>query len=612
MGKISRFSIVLVSIALAVWGLYPSIWWYFIATERQKDLAGMTRSALAAELRRTTQADVLLFQKLSFADKDAPARDVLPQEQAYILDVAKRYQKQYRDVERPDSWTLEAIGRIFGSDLAGRELLRENLEDYRLERILVYRRRKDSSLRLGLDLNGGQSVMVRPNPDEFAAEVAQLRSESGQGRDEIEGYLQDRIVSALQSRIDQFGLTEPEIHSYQDGRIEIVVPSQNQNTGEEDQSVVESLLQVKGSLEFHLVDEGETENLSGYLRSNPLEYQVLLEGGTLQNYNLAAGQVIRGYYQKDKYGMDRLRGYLVLESEALLDGENITSARMDKNNLGQWQIYYSLDQDGAAKQQKIFTQNSGRLMAIVLDRRVLSYPRISAASGGSSYSGGQISGRFSSREARDLVNVLNSGNLPVSLNIDSQRVVGASLGEQTIRSGFIGIAVGFLAVVLFMLLYYRSAGFIADVALILNPFFLVAILATMNSTLTLTGIAGIILTIGMSVDANVIIYERIKEELSSGKGRRAAIEVGFARAFWTIIDANLTTGIAAVCLALFGNGAIQGFAITLAWGIVCSLFSALFISRLIFDFNTDILKCKNLAIMWRKIHKPVLRNLEGA
>ena len=612
MGKILRFSIVLVSIALAVWGLYPSIWWYFMATERQRELAGMTRSALAAELRRTTEADVLLFQKLSFADKDALARDVLPQEQAYILDVAREYQKRYRDVERPDSWTLEAIGQMFGSDVAGRELLRENLEDYRLERILVYRRRKDSSLRLGLDLNGGQSVMVRPNPDEFAAEVAQLSSESGQSKDEVEGYLQERIVSALQSRIDQFGLTEPEIHSYQDGRVEIVVPSQN--AGEGDQSVVDSLLQVKGSLEFHLVDEGETERLSNYLRVNLRQSQILLEEGTLADYNLAAGQEIRGYYQKDKYGMDRLRGYLVLESEALLDGENITSARMDKNNLGQWQIYYNLDQDGAAKQQKIFTQNSGRLMAIVLDQRVLSYPRISpkAASGSSSYSGGQISGRFSSREARDLVNVLNSGNLPVSLDIDSQRVVGASLGEQTIRSGLIGIVVGFLAVVLFMLVYYRTAGFIADLALILNLFFLVAILATMNSTLTLTGIAGIILTIGMSVDANVIIYERIKEELSDGKGRRAAIEVGFARAFWTIIDANLTTGIAAVCLALFGNGAIQGFAITLAWGIVCSLFSALFIARLIFDFNTDILKCKSLAIMWRKIQKPSLRNLGEA
>ena len=148
-------------------------------------------------------------------------------------------------------------------------------------------------------------------------------------------------------------------------------------------------------------------------------------------------------------------------------------------------------------------------MAIVLDKRVLSYPRISKNAGGaSSYSGGRITGRFSDQEAKNLVNVLNSGNLPVSLDIDSQRVVGATLGEQSIRSGLIGIGVGLLAVMLFMLFYYRSAGFIADLALVLNLFFLIAILATMNSTLTLTGIAGIILTIGISVDANVIIYER--------------------------------------------------------------------------------------------------------
>ncbi|WGK68427.1 protein translocase subunit SecD [Candidatus Haliotispira prima] len=602
MGKISRFSIVLVSIALALWGLYPSIWWYFVATDEEQSYANMTRTTLAEELRQATETDVLEFQKLSYEDKNALAKDVLGKDQAYILDVAKRYRENYRDVEKPDSWTLEAIGRMFGGDEAGRELMRESLEDYKLEQILVYRSRKNSALRLGLDLNGGQSVMVRPNPDEFAAEVDELLAESNQGRQEIEGYLQNRIVASLQSRIDQFGLTEPEIYSYQDGRIEIVMPSQNKVAGQTDTGVVETLLQVKGSLEFHLVNEQETEKLSSYLNVNPLKSRELSETGELKDYKLPAGQVIRGYYEKDKYAMDRLRGYLVLESETLLDGENVTNARMDKDNVGQWEIGYNLNQDGAAKQQKIFTNNPGRLMAIVLDKRVLSYPRISDNAGsGGSYSGGRIKGRFSDREATNLVNVLNSGNLPVAMDIDSQRVVGATLGEESIRSGLIGIAIGLLAVVLFMVFYYRSAGFIADVALVLNLFFLIAILATMNSTLTLTGIAGIILTIGMSVDANVIIYERIKEELFSGKSRKAAIEVGFSRAFWTIIDANITTGIAAICLALFGNGGIRGFAITLAWGIVCSLFTVLFVARLIFDFNTDVLKCKKLAIMWRKI-----------
>ncbi len=561
----------------------------------------MTRATLAEELRLVTEQDVLEFQKLAYSDKDALAKDALPSAQAYILDVARRYEKSYKDIKKPASWTLGAIGGMFGSDEAGRELLRENLEDYKLEQVLLYRSRKNSSLRLGLDLNGGQSVMVRPNPQEFAARIDELMGEAvpGRTRQDVANYLRDRIVTSLQNRVDQFGLTEPEIHSYQDGRIEIVMPSQNKSTEQTDTGVVDSLLQVKGSLEFHLVNEQETEKLSNYLNGNPARSRELTDTGKLNGYALPVGQVIRGYYEKDKYGMDRLRGYLVLESDTLLDGENITNAQMIKN-VGQWEISYSLNQEGTAQQQKIFTNYLGRSMAIVLDDRVLSYPKINSK-GGSSYSGGRITGRFSDQEARNLMNVLNSGNLPVPLDIDSQRVVGATLGEQSIRSGLIGIGIGLLAVILFMMLYYRSAGFIADVALVLNLFFLIAILATMNSTLTLTGIAGIILTIGMSVDANVIIYERIKEELLSGKSRKAAIEVGFARAFWTIIDANITTGIAAICLALFGNGGIQGFAITLAWGIVCSLFTALFIARLIFDFNTDVLKFKKLAIMWRKI-----------
>ncbi|MEM9423391.1 MAG: protein translocase subunit SecD [Spirochaetota bacterium] len=603
MGKTSRLAIVLLSLFLALWGLYPSIWWYFVATEEQRQFANMTRTTLAEQLRARSENDMLEFQKLSFKDKDALAADALSEDLSYILSAAKRYQSAYRDIEKPSSWTLGAIGEMFGGGEAGRELMRSSLEDYLLEKVLVYRKRKDNSLRLGLDLNGGQSVMVRPNPGEFEAKVLELQGQSnGQSRGDIEENLRSRIITSLQNRVDQFGLTEPEIHSFQDGRIEIVVPSQNKSAEQTDAGVVESLLQVKGSLEFHLVSEPETEKLRDHLNGNPRGAKELSETGELKDYKLAAGQVIHGYYEKDKYGMDRLRGYLVLESEVLLDGENITNAQMTKNKVGQWTIVYDLNQDGAAKQQKIFTNNGGRLMAIVLDQRVLSYPRISEDAGSSgSYNGGRITGRFSAQEAKNLVNILNSGNLPVSLDIDSQRVVGATLGEQSIRSGLIGIAIGFLAVVLFMAIYYRRAGFIADVALILNLFFLIAILATMNSTLTLTGIAGIILTIGMSVDANVIIYERIKEELLSGKSRAVAIEVGFARAFWTIIDANITTGIAAICLALFGNGGIQGFAITLAWGILCSLFAALFIARLIFDFNTDVLKFKKLAITWRKI-----------
>ena len=354
MGKISRLSIVLLSLALALWGLYPSIWWYFIATEEQRAFANMTRAALAQELRLQSEKDMLEFQNLSSRDKDALAAAALPEDLHYILTVAKRYQKSYRDIQKPASWTLEAIAKMFGSDNDGRELMRSSLEGYLLEQVLVYRGRKSSSLRLGLDLNGGQSVMVRPNQREFDAKVEELMADSPQERNDIARYLRDRIVTSLQNRVDQFGLTEPDIHSYQDGRIEIVVPSQNNNSGQTDTGVLESLLQVKGSLEFHLVDEFETDRLGQYLNANPAKSRDLSEAGELKDYNLPAGKVIRGYYEKDKFGMDRLRGYLVLESDVLLNGENITNAQMNKNQVGQWEINYNLDQDGGGQAAEDF------------------------------------------------------------------------------------------------------------------------------------------------------------------------------------------------------------------------------------------------------------------
>lgn len=599
MGKLSRLGIIVISLGLALWGLYPSIWWYFIADEEQKSLANMSRTTLAENLRLESENDLREFTKLVQEDQNSTE---LPSELSYIVTVAKNYQREAK-LDKPDAWTRAAIPRIFTSGSNSYELMRSKMEDYLLEQVMVYRSRKQASLRLGLDLNGGQSVMIRPNPEELQQRLDEMQKDSpNASRADLEQSLQKRVLVALQNRVDQFGLTEPQLHSYQDGRIEILIPSQNKEDSGTDLNLVESFLKVKGSLSFHFVDETETQRLLSFIQSNPTLASELQEKGSIDGFNLPAGRYIAGVYSKDKYGMDRLRSFQVLETEERLNGEDITSAQLGKDQQGQWEINYNLSQEGATKQQQIFTSYGGRLMAIVLDGRVLSSPRISSSAGGASaFSGGRITGRFSDQEAKDLANVLNSGNLPVSLDIESQQVVGASLGEASVRSGLLGIAIGFIAVVIFMVIYYRGAGLIATLALILNLFFLIAILATLNSTLTLTGIAGIILTIGMSVDANVIIYERIKEELRNGKGRKNAIEIGFARAFWTIIDSNLTTGIAAVCLALFGNGAVQGFAVTLAWGIVCSLFTALFIARLVFDFNTDVLKMKKITIMWKKV-----------
>lgn len=597
MTKTFRLVLVLFAFGLGAWGLYPSIWWYGIAAEEQKNLANMSRGTLAKYLRAETEADVKAFQSLVQAD---PQSEELPEELIYIQEVAEQFLLD-RKQSYPDSWSLENIGRVFG----GREQMRSKLEDYWIEKVLEYRARKQSSLKLGLDLNGGQSVMIRPEPEDFEQKLQELsKGNQDASLSSLRALLQQRVVESLQSRVDQFGLSEPEIHSFQDGRIEVVIPGQGQGENVEDDSAIDSFLQGKGSLVFRFVDEEETERLIEYLNRNPEKAGELAQGADLEDYDVPAGSTIAGVYQKDKYGMDRLRGFQVLESDVVLDGGDIIGARIGRTSLGQWEVQYTLNQEGATKTQKIFTNDAGRIMAIVLDGRVLSSPRISVNNAGnfaSSYNQGSITGDFTVEEAKELANVLNSGSLPVKLVVESRQIVGPSLGRASIEAGLIGIAVGLLAVVLFMFLYYRGAGLIADAALLLNLFFLLAVLATMKSTLTLTGIAGIILTIGMSVDANVIIYERIKEELRMGKKRKAAIATGFSRAFWTIFDANVTTGIAAFFLALFGNGSVRGFAITLAWGITCSLFTALFIARLIFDFNTDVLRLKKLTIMWRRV-----------
>ena len=199
-----------------------------------------------------------------------------------------------------------------------------------------------------------------------------------------------------------------------------------------------------------------------------------------------------------------------------------------------------------------------------------------------------------------MVKTLQSAWLDVPLSVESQQVIGASTGEKQIKEGLFAITFGLLAVMVFMLVWYKGAGVNAVVAQVLNLYIMFSILSAFNLTLTLPSIAGMILTIGMAVDANVIIFERIKDEMKLGKGRAAAIQAGFAHAFWAIMDSNITTFIAALFLSQFGAGSIQGFAVSLSIGVVSSVFTALVVSKLIFDFNTDVLKKQKISITWRK------------
>ena len=260
---------------------------------------------------------------------------------------------------------------------------------------------------------------------------------------------------------------------------------------------------------------------------------------------------------------------------------------------GQWVVNMSMSPEGTKKWSRFTGANINRQVAIILDEKVYMAPviRDKIPTGQT-----QVTGFADVNEAKDIANVLRAGELPAPVNIIEERTIGPSLGSDSIKFGKQAMLVGIVAVIIFMIIYYKGAGILATTALLLNLILVIAVLAGLNATLTLPGIAGLILTIGMSVDANVIIFERIREELDLGKTVRAAINAGYERAFITILDANITTLIAAFVLAWIGSGPIKGFAVTLSAGIICSMFTAIFVTRSVFMAFTDGTPRKSLSI----------------
>ena len=284
------------------------------------------------------------------------------------------------------------------------------------------------------------------------------------------------------------------------------------------------------------------------------------------------------------------------DGSAQLDGDVITNARHNFDQTkGNAEVTMIMNSGAAKEWAELTGQNIGKSIAVVLDGKVYSFPTVqSKITGGVS----QITGRFSIEEAQDLANVLKSGKLPVTINVEELNHVGPSLGKESINAGMISFLIAFIFVLIYMVLYYNKAGIVSDIALIANMFFIIGVLASLGAVLTLPGIAGIVLTIGMSVDANVIIYDRIREELRSGKGFRKAITDGYSKAYSAIIDANVTTLLTGIILYIFGHGPIQGFATTLIIGIFTSLFSAIFITRIIFERQLNKNKKLSFSSKW--------------
>ena len=455
------------------------------------------------------------------------------------------------------------------------------------------------ALHLGLDLVGGMHMVLEVDKTKLTKEEA---------RDAT-----DRALAVIENRIDQFGVYEPVIQKVGGDRILVQLPGV-------DRERAKSLIGQVALLQFHIVAEEQKANdvlktIDNYFRLVNKEDTTTKEQGKFMDYIVTVNRTEMGVEEADYpifsqmlheadsimpkewmflFGAPevsqgrRVRPLYMLKREPELTGSSITDARpspyqgSDPNLANSWIVSLRFDRKDAGKFATITGRNVGKRLAIVLDNVVKSAPVIRER-----IPGGEAmitTGDVNPDKAKDLAIVLRSGALPAPVMVSEERSVGPALGADSINKGIRAGLIGALFVVMFMIIYYSASGIVANIALLLNVFFVVVALTGLRATLSLPGIAGIALTVGMSVDANILIFERIREELRAGKRVRAAVDAGFDRATITIMDSNITAIITTVALYFFGTGSIRGFAVTLILGLIINIITAVYISRFIFDW----------------------------
>ena len=408
---------------------------------------------------------------------------------------------------------------------------------------------------------------------------------SGKESQRIKDTATDQALETIRNRIDQFGVAEPTIH--RQGENEIVV----QLPGVKDPKRAIELIGKTAQLEFKLVDDdakvaaelpqsivpGEEEELKRQFAGKiPEDTEILFE----KRVNKETGAV--------------RKIPLLVKKQASLTGDLLSDAKVNiDSRFSEPYVSLSFNAAGGKLFEEVTGANVKKRLAIILDNTIYSAPVIQEKIAGGN---AQITGSFSMEEARDLSIVLRAGALPAPMKMLQNVTVGPSLGRDSIEAGKIAGIIGTIAVIIFMILYYRVSGVIADFALFLNIILLLGAMAALNATLTLPGIAGIILTIGMAVDSNVLMFERMREELRAGKTPWAAVDSGYKKAFWTIFDSHVTTLITAAVLFQFGTGPIKGFAVTLSLGVSINLFTALIGTKSIFDIINSRRELKKLSI----------------
>jgi preprotein translocase subunit SecD len=438
----------------------------------------------------------------------------------------------YADVQKKDSTHLLVAGIAQDKSADLQTLVNDQFSDWTLDRV----------------------------PGDPSARILSLKISAAAG---IRNEAFTQAMTTIRNRIDALGVVEPEVAEYGQGDYEMVV----QLPGVDDPTRVKDIIQSTALLELKIVQDGPYPTKEQALAQHggvlPPDTQ-LLPGKSESRNDSSSGEV-----------------WYIVNRIAAVTGRDLSGAQPGTDDNGRPAVNFTLTRDGAARFAQVTGANVGRLLAIVLDNRVESAPVIRNQINDR----GIIEGSFTPQQTADLSLVLRSGALPASIKYLSEETVGPSLGADSIRHGVVASIVGFCAVMVFMLVYYRGAGINADLALVLNLLILVAALGYFGAVLTLPGIAGVILTVGMGVDSNVLIFERIREELRAGKAVGAAVAGGFEQAFRTIIDTHVTTVVSAMILFTFGTGPIRGFAVTLTIGLVANLFTSVFVSRVIFDWE---------------------------
>lgn len=428
------------------------------------------------------------------------------------------------------------------------------------------------SIRLGIDLNGGAEFLLELEPNETGSDAAQKRKDI---ENNFERY-RDVAIETLRTRLESENIFESEISPAGGNLISLRVPI----VSKEEKSRLERLIKMSARLSFSLVHPENDKLVQAYL-ADPENFTAPEGYKMMENAETGRGGKVR-------------RGIYFVEREAQMDGKDISDAFPTMSQFGQREIILNFNPAGAQRFGEVTSKNVGRKLAIILDNVLYSAPNIQhAITGGTA----QITGDFSREDAETISKALVSGSVPFKVKVQAQYDIDPTIGKETVNDGLWSGIAGTILVMIFMAVYYMRSGLVANISLIVNALLMLGAIAAFGVTLTLPGIAGIILTIGMAVDANVLIYERIREEIAEGKTVLNAIDIGFDKAFAAIFDSNITTLFVALILLWQGTGAIKGFAMTLAIGIFTTLFTAVFLTRLLFDLMTRFTTVKSLKML---------------